>query len=366
MALTLTSHDLLRISHAARVLSSPLDHATADHWRSAASEALRELLEADTCGFHLPLPGHVDFHSDHYSETEVAGRDYVAPPPLPDGTCIVQRSVDLGVCTLEGAYGDASDVLLRSDYYNEYARPLRKAQTLFGACAWGRPSEDTVACIQFYRDHATRRRFGERELVILGLLYPAFRSGVDVCVLLDRHRADLLTVLDGIDCAALVWDAHRRAGFRTAALERLLDAEPERGAVEASLAASAARFAAGHAGASVAGPIVPDARGEIRTSSARYRVSHTTSSGGEVGGGTVVASLQRLTPVEPTADELRARFGTTAAEARVAALLARGESNAAIARALTISEHTARRHTEAVFRKLGVSARAEVGARLRT
>jgi DNA-binding CsgD family transcriptional regulator len=358
MALTLSSHDLVRISHAARVLSSPLEHASADHWRSASSEALRELLEADTCGFHLPLPGHVDFHSDHYSEAEVAGHDYVAPPPLPDGTCIVQRSVDLGVGTLESAYGDASDILLRSDYYNEYARPLRKAQTLFGACAWGPPSEDTVACIQFYRDHEMRRRFGERELAILGILFPAFRAGVDACIRLDKHRADLQTVLDGIGCAALVWDAHRRAGFRTAALERLLDADQERDAVEASLTASAARFAAGSD--------VPDAWGEIRTSSARYRVSHTTSSGGEMGGGIVVASLQRLTPVEPTADEIRARFGTTAAEARVAALLARGESNAAIARALTISEHTARRHTEAVFRKMGVSARAEVGARLRT
>jgi len=55
----------------------------------------------------------------------------------------------------------------------------------------------------------------------------------------------------------------------------------------------------------------------------------------------------------------------TKREREVAGLLARGESNARIAELLRISPHTARRHTESVMLKLGVNARAQVGAILR-
>jgi len=54
------------------------------------------------------------------------------------------------------------------------------------------------------------------------------------------------------------------------------------------------------------------------------------------------------------------RWGLTTREADVARLLARGESTKAVAAALGISAHTARRHTERVFAKLGVQTRAQV------
>jgi DNA-binding CsgD family transcriptional regulator len=73
----------------------------------------------------------------------------------------------------------------------------------------------------------------------------------------------------------------------------------------------------------------------------------------------VVVSLRRVRPLTPTAAELQQRFGLTAAQGRVAQLLIAGRTNLDIARALTISEHTARRHTERVFQKLGVRTRAE-------
>jgi DNA-binding CsgD family transcriptional regulator len=59
------------------------------------------------------------------------------------------------------------------------------------------------------------------------------------------------------------------------------------------------------------------------------------------------------------------RFGLTGRELEVAHLLAEGRSNAAIARTLSISPHTARHHTQRVLGKLGVHSRAEAGARLR-
>jgi DNA-binding CsgD family transcriptional regulator len=61
----------------------------------------------------------------------------------------------------------------------------------------------------------------------------------------------------------------------------------------------------------------------------------------------------------------KGQFGLTAREAEVAKLLAQGRSNVAIAKALGISTHTARHHTQRILAKLRVHSRAEAGAKLR-
>jgi DNA-binding NarL/FixJ family response regulator len=79
----------------------------------------------------------------------------------------------------------------------------------------------------------------------------------------------------------------------------------------------------------------------------------------------VEAALRRvaLTPVSD--DHLRDRFRLTGREIAVARLLELGKSNLELATALSISEHTCRRHTERVLTKLGVRSRAAVAASLR-
>ena len=58
-------------------------------------------------------------------------------------------------------------------------------------------------------------------------------------------------------------------------------------------------------------------------------------------------------------------WGLSAREAEVAKLIATGASTKEIAAQLTISVHTARRHTERVFAKLGVQSRSQVVLLLR-
>lgn len=70
-------------------------------------------------------------------------------------------------------------------------------------------------------------------------------------------------------------------------------------------------------------------------------------------------------PAELTDDELKARFGLTARQVKVARLLGQGLSNAEVARALVISENTARNHTYHVLTRMGTSKRGRVGAILR-
>jgi DNA-binding CsgD family transcriptional regulator len=72
------------------------------------------------------------------------------------------------------------------------------------------------------------------------------------------------------------------------------------------------------------------------------------------------AALRRVALTSAPTDLLTARYQLTRREAEVARLLAVGKSNAEIAEALSISEHTARRHTEQVLLKLGVRSRAAV------
>jgi DNA-binding NarL/FixJ family response regulator len=66
-----------------------------------------------------------------------------------------------------------------------------------------------------------------------------------------------------------------------------------------------------------------------------------------------------------TAAELRTRFGLTPREVEVVWLLARGDSNAAVACALGVSPCTARHYTEHALCKLGVRSRAQVAAAIR-
>jgi DNA-binding NarL/FixJ family response regulator len=76
----------------------------------------------------------------------------------------------------------------------------------------------------------------------------------------------------------------------------------------------------------------------------------------------VHAALRRLAASLAADELLRDRHRLTPREADVARLLALGKSNAEIAAALGISEHTGRRHTEQVLAKLGVRSRAAVAA----
>ncbi len=80
----------------------------------------------------------------------------------------------------------------------------------------------------------------------------------------------------------------------------------------------------------------------------------------------VLVAIKREPDSYPSYRELRAAFGLTRAEARVATMLAERKTNNEIARELGVTGGTARRHTERLLLKLGVSRRAAVrGALLR-
>lgn len=96
----------------------------------------------------------------------------------------------------------------------------------------------------------------------------------------------------------------------------------------------------------------------------RYRLVVQLLASGD-GETTPLATVERVPSGAVCERTLRERYRLTEKEARVAMLLAQRRSNAEIAAALSISPHTARRHTENVMLKLNVRSRFSVESALR-
>lgn len=79
---------------------------------------------------------------------------------------------------------------------------------------------------------------------------------------------------------------------------------------------------------------------------------------GQLGAAPDVARVEALS----RAGAVRTPGGLTAREVEVLRLVAEGRTNREIARALTLSDHTVRRHLQNIFNKIGVSSRAAATA----
>lgn len=176
-------------------------------------------------------------------------------------------------------------------------------------------------------------------------------------------RGRIWTALRGLADAAgypmLITDPRGAVLHATPALLALVG-EAEAEAIRAATAQLLAR-APLPAGA-VAG--TPLGEQEICAAGARFPLRACLWTPHPSAGPVAIVSVERLAPAHPTESELREAYGLTPTEARVGLLLGRGLNNAEIAESLSISPHTARRHTERVLGKLDVRSRAEVAVRL--
>jgi len=366
MSITLSSGDLAQLTRAIQLLVSPLDHATVDHWRSAVNQHLKELLNADSVGFLLPVSEGLMLYSEEHDAEALSAYPEVVPPDMADGTPLWEQMIRSRVDTLANMYGRHYHRYVGSAYYNEYAGANGAHDTLAAAVSLGGMDAKTVACLQFWHERADGRLFGEREVALLRVLFPAFVAGVDAHVRWGGQRQELLRTLDHLNSPALVCDLTGKLLHVTPSLDALLGLAAEAEFLRAEMLAivrEVCRSVTGrcmHDGVASEGFVR-----ELRTGGERYRASGTfAGSHSGSGGGYVVAGLERMTPVRRSEEELRELFSLTRAEVRVALLLGDGGSNAEIAQELFISPHTARRHTERVLQKMGLGSRSDVRAQL--
>ena len=367
--LTLSAEDQARFAAALQTLLAPLDYGGLDAWRSAANEQLKALVGADAAVFELPRSA---------SPRPVFTEDYPdAPPeeylalhwPLAEKYGIMERIVRLGVATGEERWRPAWEEYLGSAYLNEFLLPHRMFHAVALAASTRAEGTSGVSQVILHRTTATAPAFGEREKALLRLLHPAFWSGVETWLRLGAHTAVLAAALDEIGVALALVALHGGVLHQTPALTALLQGEPERERLTAAVVAAARAVAGAQAmgtARAAARPIGPTPSAlEVATARGWYRVRASTVAEGAFGPDPVALVLVERAAAPPASDDvLRARYGLTRQEVRVARLLAERRTNEEIAAALFVSLSTARHHVGHVLEKLEVRSRKDVAAAL--
>ncbi|MBM4183139.1 MAG: hypothetical protein FJ207_02825 [Gemmatimonadetes bacterium] len=371
----LSESDLRNLTRAAEILHDPLGFSSLDGWRAAVNSSMREIVRADVAIFYVRSPDEPDSQcgavcSDDLSADQVS--DFIRHG-LFDAGSDRALAYGLSVATQRGLVGEDWDTCFADSAVNAFYLPnhLRDA---VGILVWDREGRKE-ASIEMHRTDFGTPLFGEEGVARLTLLLPGLRAGVAAVRAASASSRGVEALLDSLDQPVALADSRGRLTFRSSSLAALLDSDPEGTRVWAELgqlaSSQAAMFEARGWGRrhrttlpSLEGAL--SATSECATALGRYLLSVVEAPGTLTGGrhGFLLRAELMFPPVTSAA-AVAARFGLTAREVQVARLLASGAANERIAFVLTISPHTARRHTEKVLAKLGVTSRAAVGPALR-
>lgn len=332
------------------LLAPPLPHAL-DEWRAAVNAPLRALTGADRAAFILPNDTSVVCYADIPYDADI--ESYPAYVRRDWGRFdMVRRALDLEVFSRSMLYHPHDREVYRSDYYNEAVVPARAYDSLSMTCRATQRGE--LVQLVLHHDRPTGRKFGQRELQLMRLLYPPFAAGVAAYYAIERRIAMVGSLLHEGGGGLAVYSAAGQPVHCNAAAARLLHSP--------AVATAARRLITGLWGTkSAVGRGPRPALVETPTGPVRLRGCILESN-------VLVAEPVALVLFEPSdsephavsADLLRERFRLTRQQARIAQLLVDRRSNAEIAARLCISVHTVKRHVEQVLARLGVASRLEV------
>jgi DNA-binding CsgD family transcriptional regulator len=195
--------------------------------------------------------------------------------------------------------------------------------------------------------------------------HPAIRVTGMAATAVALGPAALASLLEALPIAAGLCDAACRLLYGNALLTAFSAHQPAREALCREVHRMAKSRSAVSASPADGRPLLEHGPRIIRSGSRRYRAGVSVIAMDARGAASLFLVYATLVESDPaSAEEIRRHFRLTKQESRVAALLAQGKSNAAIAVALHISPHTARRHTESIMAKLSTASRAEVAARI--
>lgn len=316
-AVVLNAGDVPKVEAAMKVLLSLAEASDVDGWRREVNQALRCLTGADVASFALPVG-------------PLGGRD----PWVSDLPALHSRpaGADLDLEWLQEGAGQAA-VAMRLD--------------LPEGTAW------------HWLHFTTPRTEEELERVarLLRMVLPAFRAGIESWRRVIEHGRALRATLDVLREPAMLVAVDGRVRHVNPPAARLLEAEASRGYLSAAAARVARQALTGTEPVAAATVEMP--------SGGRYVIEATPADGGMGRDASALVTLRVAGAAALDDETLRARFGLTPREVEVARLVAAGLTNREVAARLGIREPTTRHHVEKVMGKLGVNARAKVGALLR-
>lgn len=255
--------------------------------------------------------------------------------------------------------------LERTRFYTDFARPCRIGRQLLGFCV------DNGRFIGFLcvARSARARPFTEREVARV----EAVRAEVERA-LLRLHRAPgplngptgLLAALEqGLPLSCALFDVHGALLWASRAATAWLEVEAVRLGLARIVWDGTPRFSAWRRAALAALAATADPPGPraVYAGSQPATVRCLELTTGDRLALVIDEHAQETRWSQDRAAELR-RHGLTAREADVAELAARGYSVLNLSSRLGVAECTVRSHLKQIYRKLGVSSRAELAARL--
>jgi DNA-binding CsgD family transcriptional regulator len=354
--LSLKPSELDRLTQLVETLHAPFDFPDVDAWRHAVNHHARLLLDAHKVVFMLPGAGHspvycqrldpdgFDAYIVYYHRFDVAG------------AIALERA--LPVSSLLEIHG--RDQFYASEYYNDFMRVWDCNHSV--GLVTPIDAEPGYAYLGILRDAREDPPFDAHARALLRFLLPAFRAGIHTYLRLSTDRSLLGAVLDASGKRILLCDENGAPRQASAALERTLEADPERPLIERQMRDLAFIVAqlGSHRKPVSNGSLGRTGEQVVTTLRGAYRLS--ASLAGESGPppNGVLVLVEPLFRETLTDAEIVERFHLTGQEIRVAREIAGGLRNDAVAAELGISPHTARRHTERVLAKLGIASRAQV------
>jgi DNA-binding CsgD family transcriptional regulator len=253
--------------------------------------------------------------------------------------------------------------LARTPYFNEFARPRDVGRWL------GAPVliEGALHSISLHKSHR-QEEFDRVEMAAVGHFAGRLGEVATLCAgIARRHLAGVTDALHLVGQPALALHATGRVLVMNAGAEALMgpDFRVSGGDLRLGDRAAAARLESiiSKAGWSPEGSVLAASPVLARRAGAPALLLRALPVDGAARcrflGARLLLLVREVAPARPPGEDvLRAAFGLTAAEARLAARLARGETMEAAAEALAISRETARSQAKAVYAKTGVSRQA--------
>ena len=356
----LSRHDVEQLSQTIRICSGPFDYPSIDDWRASVLQASTALLAG-------PM-GHLDlFGLGLEREFLTAG--------YPDGVVqewwTIWRECDPGIgfaqrhnltvssrryrYRLAGEHWTAK--YKRSPIYNDFYRK----HALADAAGIYFRHRGVGAHLHVEADGRATDAMDDRARMFLQVLQPVIQSAVQTLARPNEKHWEAYALLNALNEPTAIVGARGNWIHRTVAFDLALDAIPEderrRLLATAQMRAQQLLRTAFRSTAATT-----DVRVEPTWVDGIFQLSATTI---ELPGAIGRGCLIRLSPRSGTDVGHALAAGLSKRECGVAMLIMEGMSNKVIAERLSISEHTARRHTESILRKLGISSRSGVASALR-
>lgn len=330
---------------------------------AAVSDSLRALFDAEQGFITLALPSHFTYHVEF---GEPAAQSYLEYYHSVDTSGAMIAEIPTPFSTEETRKSEAHCRLLASEIYTDWYVPNRLCRSV-SMVAYGRLGppppgyrhlpDHLLATVLVSGSPIAQGPAAGRAATMLALLQPTFEASVRILQTAGTRTQELSAVVDGLGAAAWLFDATGACAHESAEAGRLLARLTEGNVLRAAVQQMARSLLAARR---FGGPVAPSCSLTVGGCAlslvgAFVDVDHLPA---------VVVRVEGAPPAYPDASALRAKFGLTPQEGRVAVMRAERATAAEVAERLCLSVHTVRRHTERVMEKLAVHRAGDIGPAL--